>query len=184
MHLAAAFEHFDGLHARHVGEVVGGRRGVGRGSNENTILHEGDALASFGFRAAQTDVGAQAEAVFFVDIDARHTLEQAVNVGIAHALNFLWRDIIGRPRAVAGFKLAAEHLSGIDDHFRDFEFFARGVRADRIRGVGGDVRRRERHIVTGRTKRYEPQKKETDGMVISHKKVSARCRTSLYIFTE
>ena len=95
LHLAAAFEHFDGLHARHIGEVIGGRCGVRRGGNENAVFHEGDAFASFGFRSAQTDVGTQAEAVFLVDIDARHTFEQAVDVGVAHALNFLRRDVVG-----------------------------------------------------------------------------------------
>ena len=95
LYLAAAFEHFDGLHARHIGEVVGCRCGVRRGGNENAVFHEGDAFASFCFRSAQTDVGTQSEAVFLVDIDARHTFEQAVDVGVAHALNFLRRDVVG-----------------------------------------------------------------------------------------
>ena len=134
LHLAAAFEHLHGLHACHVGEVVGGRCGVGRGRNEHPVFHEGDAFAALGFCAAQTDVGTQAEAVFFVDIDARHTFEQAIDVGVAHALHFLRRDVVGRPRAVAGFKLTAEHLSGADDHFRDFDVSACGVFAG---GIGG-----------------------------------------------
>ena len=170
LHLAAAFEHLHGLHACHVGEVVGGRCGVGRGRNEHPVFHEGDAFAALGFCAAQTDVGTQTESVFFVDIDARHAFEQAIDVGVAHALYFLRRDVVGRPRAVAGFKLTAEHLSGADDHFRDFDVSARGVFTGGIGGREDSFRGSVLQMSCSCTQRHEPREKESEKVGISHRK--------------
>ena len=110
LHLATPLEHFDSVHAGDVGEVVGGRGSVMGGGSEDPVFHQGDTFASLGLRPSKADIGAQAVAVFFVDVHARHGTEHSADIGVAELDQFLWRKVVSRTGTVARFELAPEHL--------------------------------------------------------------------------
>ena len=72
LHLATSLEHLNGVHAGGIGEVVGGGSGIRGGGCKDPVFHERDTFASLGLCSSQADVWAQAVAIFFVDVHARH----------------------------------------------------------------------------------------------------------------
>ena len=72
LHLATSLEYLNGVHAGDIGEVVGGGSGIRGGGCKDPVFHERDTFATLGLRPSQADVWAQAVAIFFVDVHARH----------------------------------------------------------------------------------------------------------------
>ena len=72
LHLATSLEYLNGVHAGNIGEVVGGGSGIRGGGCKDPVFHERDTFAALGLGTSQADVWAQAVAIFFVDVHARH----------------------------------------------------------------------------------------------------------------
>ena len=93
-------EYLDGLHTQGGRKIVGLGVRVGCRGNQHPVLHQGDARRALRGGAANTDVGTQAVAVLFHDIDAGHGFEQLVDIpgGLDHHLLV----VDDRPRAGQG----------------------------------------------------------------------------------
>ena len=72
LHLATSLEYLNGVHAGDIGEVVGGGGCIRGGGCKDPVFHERDTFAALGLGTSQADVWAQAVAIFFVDVHARH----------------------------------------------------------------------------------------------------------------
>ena len=74
--------HFHCAHPRSGREIIGGRRGIRRWRDRHAIFHQHDARRAIRTRAAQTDIRAQAIAVFFLDVHARHHAQDALDIAL------------------------------------------------------------------------------------------------------
>ncbi len=83
------------MHAALRREVVSRRRGVGRGRDQHVVFEERDARAAVQPRAADADVRPEAEAVFFLHVDAGHGSQDAHDVALQERLQFLLADHVG-----------------------------------------------------------------------------------------
>ncbi len=107
-----AFQHLHAVEAAGAGEVIGRRRRVGRGGDGNAVFHHGDAVASVGAGAANTDIGPQAVALFLLHIDAGHIAQNAVHVGVFLFLQVLVGQHMGRAGQAEGVLVGADDVHG------------------------------------------------------------------------
>ena len=115
---AGAFAHLHRFQPAGGGEIVGGGGGIGGGRDQHAVLHQGDLLRPFHAGAAQADVGAQAEAVLLLDVDAGSHAQDAVDVLILEQLQLRVADVGGRAGDVVAGLLAADHHQTFDRQAR------------------------------------------------------------------
>ena len=102
---------FDRAHALHAREVIRGGRGVGRRRDRHAVLEHRDLRVAVGARAADADVGADAEAFLLDQVEAGHLAQDAVHVGVRMLLEHGFVEVVHGAGGLAGLL-----ARGGDDH--------------------------------------------------------------------
>ena len=92
-----SLEHLDPDQPRAHGEVVGGRRGVGRRREQHAVLHQRDLGAAVAVGSPDADVRTQPVAIFAAGRDAGHAAEHLLDVVVLEALQLLLAQQVRAP---------------------------------------------------------------------------------------
>ena len=109
-----ALENLYLVHAQGGGKVVSRRIGIRRRRDQHTVFHKRDLRAALRARAAQADVGSEPEALFFLEVDARHLAQHAQDIRRIEYGKFLGVDEMSRTRYVGNIGLAADYGDRLD----------------------------------------------------------------------
>ena len=116
------------LHSRHApdrGKVVGAGSGVRSRSDQHIVLQQGDAPAALGGHAADADVGPQPVAVLHLHGHPGHLADDALNVGMAKALQILLPKVVGAAHGLVDGRPFAD-----DQHLLNVGAFSRSKAAE------------------------------------------------------
>ena len=92
--LASPFADLHALHPRNRGEVIRGRRGVGRWGHQHPILHQRDPRRPFRSAAAHADIGPEAKPILRHHVHPRQRVERPNGISVGHLPKRLGRKAL------------------------------------------------------------------------------------------